>query len=106
MSAAQDRPWLLLDEPLNALDPKHTRDLMARLHDLSRSEGRRVVIVLHDINAAAGWADRVVAMKDGRIFAHDASAAVLTPGILARVFETAFDVLSHRGAWSSPANAP
>lgn len=97
MAWAQDTPWLLLDEPLNALDPKHSRDLMARLHDLSRFEGRSVVIVLHDINAAAGWADRVVAMKDGRIFAHDASSVVLTPDVLAEVFETPFDVLLHRG---------
>ena len=97
MAWAQNTPWLLLDEPLNALDPKHARDLMARLHDLSRPEGRSVVIVLHDINAAAGWADRVVAMKDGRIVTHDASAVVLRPDILAQVFETQFEVLMHRG---------
>lgn len=97
MAWAQNTPWLLLDEPLNALDPKHARDLMARLHDLSRSEGRSVVIVLHDINAAAGWADRVVAMKDGRIVTHDESAVVLKPDILAEVFETPFEVLMHRG---------
>lgn len=97
MTWAQDTPWLLLDEPLNALDPRHARDLMARLHDLSRGTARSVVIVLHDINAAAGWADRIVAMKDGRVVAHDRSAELLTPETLGTVFDTRFDVLSHEG---------
>ncbi|ARU01159.1 ABC transporter ATP-binding protein [Yoonia vestfoldensis] len=97
MTWAQDTPWLLLDEPLNALDPRHARDLMARLHGLSRNAARSVVIVLHDINAAAGWADRIVALKDGRILAHDRTAALLTPQILGGVFDTPFDVLTHAG---------
>lgn len=97
MTYAQDTPWMLLDEPLNALDPRHARDLMARLHGLTRGSGRSIVIVLHDINAAAGWADRIVAMKDGRVVAHDASAALLTSQMLADVFDTPFEVLSHRG---------
>ena len=97
MTWAQDTPWLLLDEPLNALDPRHARDLMARLHDLSRGTARSVVIVLHDINAAAGWADRIVALKDGRIVAHDTTAALLTPATLHGVFDTPFEVLRHDG---------
>ncbi len=98
MAYAQDTPWMLLDEPLNALDPRHARDLMARLHGLSRGEkGRSIVIVLHDINAAAGWADRIVAMKDGRVFAHEESATLLTPETLHEVFDTPFQVLRHEG---------
>lgn len=96
MTYAQDTPWMFLDEPLNALDPRHARDLMARLHGLSRGHDRSIVIVIHDINAAAGWADRIVAMKDGRIVAHDASAALLTPETLADVFDTPFEVLRHK----------
>ena len=97
MTYAQDTPWMLLDEPLNALDPRHARDLMARLHALSRDETRSIVIVLHDINAAAGWADHIVAMKDGRIAAQDASAALLTEDTLRDVFDTPFELLEHRG---------
>ena len=96
---AQSTPWLLLDEPLNALDPKYARDLMHRLHELTRPgpEARSVVVVLHDINAAATWADRVVAMKDGRIHASGERAEILTPDVLGKLYETPFDVLDHEG---------
>ncbi|MDO6585993.1 ATP-binding cassette domain-containing protein [Salipiger sp. 1_MG-2023] len=97
MTWAQETPWMLLDEPLNALDPRHARDLMARLHALSRDGARSIVIVLHDINAAAGWADHIVAMKDGRIVAQDDSAALLTEDTLREVFDTPFELLEHRG---------
>lgn len=97
MTYAQDTPWMLLDEPLNTLDPRHARDLMARLHRLVREDGRSIVVVLHDINAAAGWADRIVAMKEGRVVAHDATDALLTPDTLRDVFETEFDVFPHHG---------
>ncbi|MDK3075351.1 ATP-binding cassette domain-containing protein [Sedimentitalea sp. JM2-8] len=97
MTWAQDTPWMLLDEPLNALDPRHARDLMVRLHDLSRAGDRSVIIVLHDINAAAGWADRIVAMKDGRVAARDTTAALLTPETLGAVFDTPFEVLNTGG---------
>lgn len=96
---AQSTPWLLLDEPLNALDPKYARDLMHRLHGLTRPGpgARSVVVVLHDINAAATWADRVIAMKDGRIHASGACAGILTPAVLNEIYETQFDVLEHAG---------
>ncbi|TCM76564.1 ATP-binding cassette domain-containing protein [Rhodovulum steppense] len=99
MAHAQATPWLLLDEPLNALDPRHARDLMARLHALSRPGpgARSVVVVLHDINAAAIWADRVVAMKAGHVIAADSAAKVLRPDLLEQVFDTAFEVVEHAG---------
>jgi iron complex transport system ATP-binding protein len=97
MTWAQETPWMLLDEPLNALDPRHARDLMARMHGLSRQSGRSIVIVLHDINAAAGWADRVVAMKDGRVMAEGPTGSVLTAERLAALYDTPFEILSHQG---------
>ncbi|MAZ21710.1 ABC transporter ATP-binding protein [Roseovarius sp.] len=99
---AQSAPWLLLDEPLNALDPRHAHDLMARLHALSRpgragEAGRSVVLVVHDINAAARWADHVVALRDGRVHAAGPCDAVLTPERLWEVFGLRFDVVRHAG---------
>lgn len=97
MAYAQDTPWLLLDEPLNALDPKHARDLMARLQHLAKAKGKSIIVVLHDINAAAQWADRIVALKDGKIAAHDKSVDLLKPDTLEEIFDTKFDVLMHKG---------
>ncbi|WP_095590661.1 ABC transporter ATP-binding protein [Actibacterium ureilyticum] len=97
MTYAQDTPWILLDEPLNALDPRHARNLMARLDGLARTRGRSIVIVVHDINAAARWADRIVAMKDSRVLAQGPTQQVLTPATLLDCFDTPFDTIPHKG---------
>ena len=89
MAVAQGTPWLLLDEPLAALDPGHAQALMARLHAMSRPgtpEPRAVVAVLHDVNHAAAWADRVVALKGGRVLAEGPPEAVLTPATLRTLY--------------------
>lgn len=97
MTYAQDTPWVLLDEPLNALDPKHAHDLMLRLQRLVQDTNRSIVIVMHDINSAARWADYIVAMKDGHIHAHDKSSTLLKPDTLHEIFGIHFDVLEHKG---------
>lgn len=86
MSCCQQCPTMLLDEPLNNLDMYYARDLMRRLRRVAREEGRSIVIVLHDINYAAAHADRIVAMRDGRVVANDATAAVLRPELLEAIF--------------------
>ncbi|GLK80330.1 ABC transporter ATP-binding protein [Methylopila turkensis] len=86
MAFCQDTPCLLLDEPLNNLDMFHARDLMRRLRAAADERGRTVVAVLHDINHAAAYADRIVAMKDGRVVADGPPAELMTPETLERVF--------------------
>ncbi|KUF11082.1 ATP-binding cassette domain-containing protein [Pseudoponticoccus marisrubri] len=106
MAWAQSTPWLLLDEPLAALDPRFARDLMARLHAMSQTgpQARGVVIVVHDLNAAALWADHVVALRDGRLFADGPAAEVLTPATLGALFDTAFGTVdTPRGRLVYPA---
>ncbi|ASM75191.1 MULTISPECIES: ABC transporter ATP-binding protein [Roseobacteraceae] len=88
MTFAQDTDYVLLDEPLNNLDISASRALMAVLQDLALRHDRAIVIVLHDINYAAAYADRIVAMKDGRVVAMGAPGEVLTESILWDVFET------------------
>ncbi|GAA0510642.1 iron-enterobactin transporter ATP-binding protein [Saccharopolyspora subtropica] len=86
MALAQGTDLLLLDEPTTYLDLSHQVDvleLVGRLHDES---GRTVVMVLHDLNLAARYADRLVAMKDGAIVAEGEPGAVLTEDLLAEVF--------------------
>jgi iron complex transport system ATP-binding protein len=88
MAYAQDTQYLLLDEPLNNLDIAASRLLMQRLRDLAGQQGRTVVIVLHDINYAAAYADRIVALKAGRVVADGAPSDIVTEAMLADVFET------------------
>ncbi|MCX2733728.1 ABC transporter ATP-binding protein [Saccharopolyspora sp. NFXS83] len=86
MALAQGTDLLLLDEPTTYLDLAHqveVLDLIGRLHDDS---GRTVVMVLHDLNLAARYADRLVAMRDGAIVAEGAPGDVLTEELLADVF--------------------
>ncbi len=87
MALAQGTDLLLLDEPTTYLDLSHqvdVLDLIGRLHDDS---GRTVVMVLHDLNLAARYVDRLVAMKDGAIVAEGLPHEVLTESLLAEVFD-------------------
>ncbi|HSX76089.1 MAG TPA: ATP-binding cassette domain-containing protein, partial [Shinella sp.] len=86
MAFAQGTDYLLLDEPLNNLDMYYARELMRALRGIADGDGKTVVIVLHDINQASAHADRIVAMKGGRIVADGAPAEILTPQTLEAVF--------------------
>ncbi len=76
---------LLLDEPTSALDLRHQVLVMAAARALAR-EGRVVVVVLHDLNLAARWADRIVVLDRGQRRAEGAAADTLTPELLAEVY--------------------
>ncbi|GKV68317.1 putative ABC transporter ATP-binding protein YclP [Sporosarcina sp. NCCP-2716] len=67
MVIAQDTDYILLDEPLNNLDMKHSVQIMKILRRLVDELGKTVVIVLHDINFASVYSDRIVAMKEGQV---------------------------------------
>ena len=94
MAYEQDTPWMLLDEPLAALDPRFARDLMERLHGLTRPGpgARSVVVVMHDLSAAARYADRIVAMKDGRLVTSGPSKLAMTGQMLSGLFGTPLSV--------------
>ena len=88
MALAQDTDHLLLDEPLNNLDPRHGVVLMRLLRRLADERGTTIVVVLHDINVAAQFADRIVAVRDGRIAHHGPTAEVLTAEHLEALYDT------------------
>ncbi|MBP0048760.1 ABC transporter ATP-binding protein [Marinobacterium sp. AK62] len=67
MLLAQQSPLLLLDEPTSALDLSHQYELMSLLYRLNREAGRGVVVILHDINLAMRYADRILALKQGEV---------------------------------------
>lgn len=88
MAIAQDTDHLLLDEPLNNLDPRHAVGLVKLLRRLADERGMTVVVVMHDINVAAQYADDVVAMRDGRVVHHGPVAEVITAPNLTALYET------------------
>ena len=86
MALAQETPVLLLDEPTTFLDIAAQIDLLDLARTLNREEGRTVVMILHDLNLAARYADRIVAMKAGEIVAVGTPAEIITAELLREVF--------------------
>lgn len=77
---------LLLDEPVSALDLRHQRILLRHVRETTKAGTLITVAVLHDLNLAIAYADRVVLMDEGRIVADGTPAEVLTPANLADVY--------------------
>ncbi|HWS50574.1 MAG TPA: ATP-binding cassette domain-containing protein [Microbacterium sp.] len=88
MVLAQDTEFVLLDEPLNNLDMKHAVQMMKHLRRAAEQLGRTIVIVLHDINFAAHYADRICAMKDGSVVEFGTPGEIMTDAVLSRIFDT------------------
>ena len=88
---AQRTPVLALDEPVNHLDVRHQLELL----ELIRAVRLTTLIVLHDLNLAAAYCDRVHVLDGGRLVASGRSEDVLTPALLRTVFGVHADVLSH-----------
>jgi iron complex transport system ATP-binding protein len=86
MALAQQTDILLLDEPTTFLDINHQIEVLDLLTDLNRARGTTVVMVLHDLNLAARYADHLVALASGRVHMSGAPEEVLTEGIVRHVF--------------------
>jgi iron complex transport system ATP-binding protein len=86
MALAQQTDLLLLDEPTTFLDVSHQVEVLDLLTDLNRSRGTTVVMVLHDLNLAARYADHLVAMVDGAVHATGDPSEVLTEETVRAVF--------------------
>lgn len=81
----RDSRVLLLDEPTSALDLAYQARLLAEVRRLA-AEGRTVIAVLHDLALAAQWSDRMVMLRQGRLYSAGRPAEVLTPAMLAEVY--------------------
>lgn len=86
MALAQETDILLLDEPTTFLDVAHQVEVLDLLTDLNRARGTTIVMVLHDMNLAARYADHILAMRDGRIVASGPPTRVVTPALIREVF--------------------
>lgn len=87
MVLAQETELLLLDEPTTFLDLKVQVDLLELLVSLAHQKGRTLLVVLHDLNLAAAYADRLVMMKAGRILHDGTPEEVFTADNLKQVFD-------------------
>lgn len=86
MVLAQETPLLLLDEPTTFLDIAHQYELLELLRRLHREGGRTLVVVLHDLNQAARYADHLIVMRDGDVVATGDPADVVTAELVEEVF--------------------
>ena len=87
MVIAQDTDAILLDEPLNNLDLKHAVEIMKMLRRLVDDMGKTVVLVLHDVNFAACYADDIVAMRGGTVLKAGPADEIIDPGVLRAVYD-------------------
>lgn len=87
MTLAQQTDTILLDEPTNHLDIKYKIEVLDLLKTLNSEEKRTIVIVLHDINLAARYADNIIAIKDGEVYAEGEPKDILTEKLIKDVFD-------------------
>ncbi|GAA0201150.1 ABC transporter ATP-binding protein [Glutamicibacter creatinolyticus] len=93
MVLAQDTDYVLLDEPLNNLDMKHSVQMMKHLRKAAQELGRTIVIVLHDINFAGHYSDYICAMKKGQVVEFGSPEAIMRDEVLSAVFDTPVRVI-------------
>ena len=86
MALAQETDILLLDEPTTFLDVTHQIEVLDLLHELNRQRGTTVVMVLHDLNLAARYADHLVVMSAGRSVAEGEPRTVISAEIVRTAF--------------------
>lgn len=95
MALAQQPRLLLLDEPMVHLDVSHQIEVLELVQGLNREEGITVVAVMHDLNLAAMYFDRVVLVNHGQIVASGVPSDVFSPELVQRVFRTTVRVVPH-----------
>lgn len=87
MILCQDTDYILLDEPLNSLDMKHAVSMMKLLRRVADEQGKTIVFVVHDVNIASWYADRVIALKQGRVVHDGVPATFMCPEVMTSIFE-------------------
>jgi iron complex transport system ATP-binding protein len=92
MVVAQDTEYVLLDEPLNNLDMRHSVQTMKTLRRLADEWNKTIIIVLHDINFASHYSDYIVALKDGKVKYCDTTDNIINEKVLEDVFDIAINV--------------
>ncbi len=95
MLLAQQAPVLMLDEPTSALDLPHQYELMTLLRQLNRESGKGIIVILHDVNLAARYADRIVALKQGKVWLEGKPDELLTSPALSDLYGINIQLIDH-----------
>jgi iron complex transport system ATP-binding protein len=93
MVLCQETEYVLLDEPLNNLDVARSVQMMGHLRHAASEFGRTILTVMHDINFAAKYSDRICAMKNGQIDAFGTVEEVMDAELLTDIFETKIEII-------------
>lgn len=97
MVVAQDTDYMLLDEPLNNLDMRHSVQTMKTLRRLADELGKTIIIVLHDINFASHYSDYIVALKKGRLKYYDTTEKIISEEVLRDIFDIDITITGFNG---------
>ncbi|PJN88292.1 iron ABC transporter ATP-binding protein [Bacillus sp. mrc49] len=92
MVIAQNTEYVLLDEPLNNLDMKHSVQIMKVLRRLADELGKTVIIVIHDINFASCYSDYIVALKDGKVVHNGPIEQVINSDVLKEIYDMDIEI--------------
>ena len=92
MVIAQNTEYILLDEPLNNLDMKHSVDIMKILRQLVDDLGKTVVIVIHDVNFASCYSDYIIALNDGKIAKEGVVNDIISKDVLEEIYDMKFSI--------------
>ncbi|WP_239617839.1 ABC transporter ATP-binding protein [Cohnella mopanensis] len=93
MTLAQDTGIILLDEPTTYLDMAHQIEILDLLYDLNIRDNRTIVMVLHDINLACRYADHIVAISDGSVYAEGKPEQIVDSSLIEAVFHLRCDIM-------------
>lgn len=94
MIIAQDTEYILLDEPLNNLDMKNSVQMMKVLRGLVDKLGKTVVIVMHDINFASCYSDKIAVLKNGQLIKDEKKKEIINGKFLEDIYEIPFNIQS------------
>lgn len=92
MIIAQDTDYILLDEPLNNLDMKHSVEMMKLLREMVDELGKTIIIVIHDINFASCYSDNIVALKNGELLMNKSCEEIITVENLTKLYNMDFAI--------------
>lgn len=92
MLAVQDTDYMMLDEPLNNLDIKHSKKVMRILRQYAHDFNKSIILVIHDINFAVSYSDYIIALKLGNLIANGETKDVIKPEVLKEIYEVDFKV--------------